>query len=75
MINQVIAPDLDPLTLESVFPTPGRNDLCHCHSGIKYKRCCESKDQESWRAVAKMRQEAEAASAMLSVLSQVEEDL
>ena len=24
----------------------GRNDLCHCGSGLKYKRCCFDKDQE-----------------------------
>ncbi len=24
----------------------GRNDLCHCGSGQKYKRCCFGKDQE-----------------------------
>ena len=24
----------------------GRNDLCHCGSGKKYKRCCFEKDQE-----------------------------
>ena len=25
---------------------PGRNDLCHCGSGRKFKRCCESKTSE-----------------------------
>jgi hypothetical protein len=24
---------------------PGRNDLCTCGSGLKYKKCCESKDR------------------------------
>ncbi|HTQ54723.1 MAG TPA: SEC-C metal-binding domain-containing protein [Bryobacteraceae bacterium] len=24
-------------------PTPGRNDLCPCGSGLKYKRCCSGK--------------------------------
>jgi hypothetical protein len=24
----------------------GRNDLCHCGSGRKYKRCCSEKDEE-----------------------------
>lgn len=24
---------------------PGRNDLCSCGSGRKYKKCCESKDR------------------------------
>ncbi len=23
----------------------GRNDLCPCGSGLKYKKCCESKDR------------------------------
>jgi len=23
---------------------PGRNDLCHCGSGKKYKKCCEAKE-------------------------------
>ncbi len=23
---------------------PGRNDPCHCGSGLKYKKCCASKD-------------------------------
>jgi uncharacterized protein YecA (UPF0149 family) len=26
-----------------VAPQPGRNELCSCGSGIKYKRCCLSK--------------------------------
>ncbi|MFP5204176.1 MAG: SEC-C metal-binding domain-containing protein [Acidobacteriota bacterium] len=25
--------------------TPGRNDLCHCNSGKKYKKCCLDLDQ------------------------------
>ncbi len=25
---------------------PGRNDLCHCGSGKKYKKCCLQKDEE-----------------------------
>ncbi|GAB6928962.1 hypothetical protein JCM10914A_29450 [Paenibacillus sp. JCM 10914] len=25
----------------------GRNDLCHCGSGIKYKRCCLEKDERT----------------------------
>ena len=24
--------------------TPGRNDPCHCGSGMKYKKCCAAKD-------------------------------
>src|SRR5512133_2866782 len=29
---------------------PGRNDLCPCGSGRKYKKCCLSKDEESARS-------------------------
>ena len=25
----------------------GRNDLCHCGSGKKYKKCCEAKEGSS----------------------------
>ena len=25
----------------------GRNDLCHCGSGKKYKKCCLQKDEEA----------------------------
>jgi hypothetical protein len=28
---------------------PGRNDLCHCNSGKKYKKCCLDKDIEEDR--------------------------
>lgn len=31
--------------------TLGRNDLCHCGSGKKYKRCCLEKDQADERPV------------------------
>jgi SEC-C motif len=65
MNMQVIVPDIDPLTLASIFPTPGRNDRCHCGSGEKYKRCHEPVDQEAWRAVARLRVEAEAVCVML----------
>lgn len=27
-----------------VAPKPGRNDPCHCGSGLKYKKCCLEKD-------------------------------
>jgi tetratricopeptide (TPR) repeat protein len=27
--------------------TPGRNDLCPCNSGRKYKHCCADKDRAS----------------------------
>lgn len=26
-------------------PKIGRNELCHCGSGKKYKKCCERKDE------------------------------
>lgn len=29
----------------------GRNDPCHCGSGLKYKRCCLEKDQRAESAV------------------------
>ncbi|NIK72065.1 MULTISPECIES: SEC-C metal-binding domain-containing protein [unclassified Paenibacillus] len=28
----------------------GRNEQCHCGSGLKYKKCCMSKDEQSARA-------------------------
>jgi tetratricopeptide (TPR) repeat protein len=28
----------------------GRNDLCHCNSGKKYKKCCMASDQAAARA-------------------------
>ena len=52
MIDQVIVPDLDPLTLDSIFPTPGRNESCSCGSGIKYKKCCSDRDKGAWRVIA-----------------------
>lgn len=27
----------------------GRNELCHCSSGLKYKKCCMKKDEEAAR--------------------------
>src|SRR5262245_15926597 len=30
----------------------GRNDLCHCGSGKKYKKCCLEKDEEARRKEA-----------------------
>lgn len=29
---------------------PGRNDPCHCGSGLKYKQCCLDKDEAKVRA-------------------------
>jgi hypothetical protein len=31
-------------------PALGRNDLCHCGSGRKYKRCCLQKDSDRERS-------------------------
>jgi hypothetical protein len=28
---------------------PGRNDPCHCGSGLKYKQCCLDKDEAEVR--------------------------
>ena len=56
---------IDALTLDSIFPAPGRNDPCHCGSGVKYKRCCCDSDQEVWRTVARWSKEADAAGVML----------
>ncbi len=30
---------------------PGRNDPCHCGSGKKYKKCCETSDEAKTHAV------------------------
>ena len=65
VIERVIIPEIDPLTLASVFPTPGRNDPCHCGKQIKYKRCHEPIDQEAWRIAARKMREAEAVCASL----------
>jgi hypothetical protein len=64
----IIAPDLDPLILESFFPSPGRNELCHCDSGIKYKKCCLSADEEAWRFVAQKNREADAVCQLLRAM-------
>ena len=34
----------------AVDQIPGRNDLCWCGSGVKYKRCHMSSDQSRARA-------------------------
>jgi len=64
----MIVPDIDPLTLDSIFPKPGRNEPCWCDSGKKYKRCHESIDQETWRAVARLRIEADVTLDMLRAM-------
>src|SRR5256885_13235269 len=36
-------------------PRMGRNEACHCGSGIKYKRCCWEQDEalrRQWRGAA-----------------------
>jgi hypothetical protein len=38
---------------------PGRNDLCHCGSGKKYKNCCWEKDQDARSAATMDRMGAE----------------
>jgi hypothetical protein len=38
---------------------PGRNEPCHCGSGLKYKRCCLEKDEKE-RAAARAKAAAEA---------------
>jgi uncharacterized protein YecA (UPF0149 family) len=32
--------------LKPTVKEPGRNDPCPCGSGLKYKKCCLSKDEE-----------------------------
>ncbi len=64
----MIVPDIDPLTLDSIFPTPGRNDPCSCGSGLKYKRCCLPQDEEAWRIIARLRKEADVTLDMLRAM-------
>ena len=68
MIAQIVVPDIDPLTLDSIFESPGRNDPCHCASGTKYKRCCLPSDEEMWRMVARWRKDAETVLEMLQAM-------
>lgn len=44
----------------------GRNDPCHCGSGVKYKYCCLQKDQEEANASSASESEATATSQMSS---------
>ena len=37
-------------TLPAVDSLPGRNDVCWCGSGVKYKRCHMTSDQSRLRA-------------------------
>jgi tetratricopeptide (TPR) repeat protein len=36
----------------------GRNDLCHCNSGKKYKKCCMARDEAAARAARPAQQAA-----------------
>lgn len=36
-------------TVRRPIPKLGRNDLCHCGSGKKYKKCCYAQDQDLLR--------------------------
>jgi tetratricopeptide (TPR) repeat protein len=36
----------------------GRNDLCHCNSGKKYKKCCMASDEAAARAARPTQQAA-----------------
>ena len=67
-MESVIVPSVNPLTLDSIFETPCRNDPCHCTSGKKYKRCCAESDQAAWRVVSLKTRQADAACALLRTL-------
>ena len=43
--------------------TPGRNDLCPCQSGKKYKQCCLEKDEAAARVESEKAREAAAQAA------------
>jgi SEC-C motif len=62
---QIVLEPVDPLVLDSIFPTLGRNDRCHCSSGQKYKRCHESIDRVAWRLTMLKTRQAEAVRARL----------
>jgi hypothetical protein len=34
-----------PKEEEAARALPGRNEPCHCGSGIKYKKCCMAEDE------------------------------
>jgi hypothetical protein len=38
-----------PTSMAKPAPKPGRNNLCHCGSGNKYKKCCLAKDEAAER--------------------------
>jgi hypothetical protein len=64
----ILVPSIDPCILDSIFPAPGRNEPCHCGSGLKYKRCHEPLDQVAWRALAARAREAAATLAFLRTM-------
>ena len=43
LIKQVIFDGQTYTPESSIKPDVGRNDLCPCGSGLKFKRCCLSK--------------------------------
>jgi tetratricopeptide (TPR) repeat protein len=54
----------------------GRNDLCHCNSGKKYKKCCMASDEAAVRAArpAQVAAQPDAVAALLpSLVSYVQE--
>lgn len=61
----LVVPEIDTLVVDSIFPTPGRNDLCHCTSGKKYKKCHEEIDEKAWRFIALKTHQADAACMLL----------
>jgi hypothetical protein len=65
---QAVVPSVDPLLVESIFPTPGRNDPCHCGSGDKYKKCHLPVDQEAWRFVMQVSRQADVALALVRTI-------
>jgi hypothetical protein len=48
----------------------GRNDPCHCGSGSKYKKCCETKDEAADNARAKATLDAVEAAALEAVAAE-----
>ena len=41
--NDILASEENDMQMKQKI---GRNDLCYCGSGKKYKKCCMKKDQE-----------------------------
>jgi uncharacterized protein YecA (UPF0149 family) len=41
--NKAMHGTCEGLTPRQVIPEQGRNELCNCSSGKKYKRCCAPK--------------------------------